>query len=134
MGVLEITINGTEEYVNDAIQMEDNYPLIHRKVIWEKVSFTGLFSGKKSLEREHRNLIESFRRKRENPNTNQYIDSVALNNNIKVRYNIAPINPKRYSEKFGCILIGDLASNGICFDRTNDRKEGSMDYNSYQTS
>ena len=132
---LEIEINGTREYIDDAVQMEDNYPGIHRKAIWEKVIFPGgLYSEvvcaiqKPFIEKKHRELVGSFRKKRENPRANQYVDKVASHNGIAVRSDVVPINPKRYNEKFRVMLVGDLAKQGVCFNETTDRKRGSMDY------
>ena len=95
MSELIITICGNEDYVYDSIQMEDNYLGMHKKVIWEQTDRPGFFFGihwypKRILEDKHRKLVESFRRKRDNPDKAEDIDRIALDNEIKVRYDIVP--------------------------------------------
>lgn len=115
---LEIEITQSEEDTNLAIQMEDNYPGIHRKAIWEKVIFPRALSLKEIasdiqqpfMEKKYKKMLNSFKEKIENPEKEVYVDKVAGKVGISTPTEIKPLGELEYG------FYVDLVRNGISLE------------------
>jgi len=114
---LTIDIRMPKEAIRTAIQMEQNYPGIHRKAIWEKVIFPrgiidapfSLFVQKPLFERKYKKMLEAYGNKIRNPSSQTFIDDIAKEEGINAHASIQPLNEDRVRYR------GDLAIQGMGF-------------------
>jgi hypothetical protein len=131
---LEITVEGDQQFIQDSLWMEQNYPGMHRKLIWERFPHmpgilydSGCLGAIASLPalpymllyfnprenflfNQQKEVVRSFLQKASGQGGPDYfVDTMAEKLGVKVPGRIVPIDQERVRYR------GELAQQGISF-------------------